>query len=136
MKVEEAANHQVSRRLPLHNREEPIMFISPTSPVPGFRVNPKPDVPGFRVEAGEPARNGFADAGGAGSADGGVTPSYVPGPGGDGSGHGWDKCTLIPGTEQFGFCLYRCPDGTVRRSHGISIFGCQPSIYRNDGLGL
>jgi hypothetical protein len=110
--------------------------VSPASAVPGFRVNPLWDEPGFRVQESDPARYGFADSGGARSTDGGVTPSYAPVPGGDGSGHGWDKCILMPGTEQFGFCLYRCPDGTVRRSHGMSIFGCQPSIYRNGGLGL
>jgi hypothetical protein len=56
--------------------------------LPGFRVNPLWDKPGFRVQTSDPARYGFADAGGAGSADGSVAPSYVPGPGGDGSG--WD----------------------------------------------
>ena len=87
--------------------------VSPTLFVPGFRVDPKLGEPGFRVETGEPARYGFADAGGAGAADGGVVPTYAPGPGGDGSG--WDKCTLMPGIDQFGFCLYLCPDGAVRR---------------------
>jgi hypothetical protein len=62
--------------------------VSPTSALPGFRVNPLWDKPGFRVQTSDPARYGFADAGGAGSADGSVAPSYVPGPGGDGSG--WD----------------------------------------------
>ena len=110
--------------------------VSSMSPVPGFRVNPMPDVPGFRVEAGEPACYGFADAGGAGSADGGVTPSYVPGPGGDGSGHGWDRCTLMPGIDQFGFCLYLCPDGAVRRLDKSPLGGCQAWIFRNGGRGL
>ena len=109
--------------------------VSPMSPVPGFRVSPMPDVPGFRVEADEPARYGLADAGGAGSADGSVTPSYVPGPGGDGSG--WDKCTLMPGIDQFGFCLYLCPDGAVRRLDKSRLgTGCQPFVYRNGGMGL
>jgi len=111
--------------------------VSPASAVPGFRVNPMPDEPGFRVQASEPARYGFADADSARSADGGVTPSYVPGPGGDGSGSGSDRCTLMPGIEQFGFCFYVCPDGTVRRSHDKWRFGgCRPWILRNDGLGL
>ena len=42
-----------------------MMFnVSPTSFVPGFRVDPKLDDPGFRVETGEPARYGFIDADG------------------------------------------------------------------------
>jgi hypothetical protein len=88
--------------------------VRPDTHVPGFNVRPETDVPGFRV----------------------TPPALVPGPGGDGSGSGWDRCTLIPGTYQFGFCLYRCPDGTVRRLHGIGKLGCPPSIFRNDGLGL
>ena len=73
--------------------------VKPASTVQGFRVNPMLDEPGFRVEAGEPARYGFVDVDGARLAGGGLTPSYAPGPGG--SGNGWDKCTLMPGIEQF-----------------------------------
>ena len=105
--------------------------VSPASVLPGFRVNPMAEEPGFRVE---PARYGFADADGARSAGGGVTPTYVPGPGGGGSG--WDKCTLMPGIEQFGFCLYLCPDGAVRRIPNRGALGCQSFIFRNGGLGL
>jgi hypothetical protein len=111
-----------------------MLNVSPTSAVPGFRVNPLWDEPGFRVQTSDPARYGFVYADGAGSADGGVTPSYVPGPGGDGSG--WDKCTLMPGIEQFGFCLYLCPDGAVRRIPNRGKLGCQSFIFRNGGLGL
>jgi hypothetical protein len=105
--------------------KEPMMFnVSPTSAVPGFRViDPLQDVPGFRVQTSDPAGYGFVDAGGARSLDGGVTPRLVPGPGGDGSGHGWDKCTLVSGSEQFGFCLYACPDGTVRRTEKWALGG-------------
>jgi len=112
-----------------------MMFnVSPTSFVPGFRVDPKLDEPGFRVETGEPARYGFIDADGARSFGGGMTPTYAPGPGG--SGNGWDKCTLMPGIEQFGFCLYLCPDGAVRRIPNRGSLGCQSFILRNGGLGL
>jgi hypothetical protein len=65
--------------------------VKPASTVPGFRVNPMLDEPGFRVE---PERYGFAGADGARSANGGVTPTYVPGPGGGGGGDPLDKCTL------------------------------------------
>jgi hypothetical protein len=105
--------------------------VKPASTVPGFRVNPMLDEPGFRVE---PERYGFAGADGARSANGGVTPTYVPGPGGGGGGDPLDKCTLMPGTQQFGFCLYLCPDGTVRRD--FEVFGCRPWIYRKQGYGL
>ena len=108
--------------------------VSPTSFVPGLRVNPLRTEPGFHVEAGQPARFGFADVDGARSANGGVAPIYDPGPGGGGSG--WDKCTLMPGIEQFGFCLYLCPDGAVRRIPNRTGLGCQPFIFRNGGLGL
>ncbi len=108
--------------------------VKPASTVPGFRVNPMLDEPGFRVEAGEPARYGFVDVDGARLAGGGLTPSYAPGPGG--SGNGWDKCTLMPGIEQFGFCLYLCPDGAVRRIPNRGALGCQSFIFRNGGLGL
>lgn len=69
------------------------------------------------------------------SAAGIGTPALVPGPGGDGSGSGWDRCTLMPGFQQFGMCLYRCPDGTMRRLDR-SPLGCQPFIFRNGGLGI
>lgn len=69
------------------------------------------------------------------SADGLMTPNLVPGPGGDGGGRGWDKCTLMAGTQQFGMCLYLCPDGTVRRLDRGPL-GCQPFIFRSGGLGL
>ena len=94
--------------------------------VPGFDV----PVPGFRVGSQ------VGDASDWRTVDPDVTPTYVPGPKGDGSGHGYDRCTLMPGIEQFGMCLYLCPDGTVRRTHDISIFGCRPWILRNEGLGL
>jgi|HubBroStandDraft_6_1064221.scaffolds.fasta_scaffold525763_3 hypothetical protein len=110
--------------------------VSPKSALPGFRVNPLSDAPGFRVQTSDPASYGFVDADGARSADGGVTPSYVPGPGGDGSGHGWDRCTLMPGIDQFGFCLYLCPDGAVRRLDKSPLGGCQAWIFRNGGRGL
>src|SRR5262249_6188341 len=82
-----------------------------------------------------PARSGFPGSNHAGSADSVPTPTLVPGPGGDGSGSGWDRCTLMPGFQQFGMCLYRCPDGTVRRLDR-SPLGCQPFIFRNGGLGV
>ena len=107
--------------------------VSPTSAVPGFRViDPLQDVPGFRVQTSDPAGYGFVDADGARSPDGGVTPTYVPEPGGGGSE--WDKCTLMPGTQQFRFCLYLCPDGAIRRDY--EVLGCRPWIYRKQGFGL
>ena len=99
-------------------------------------IDPLQDVPGFRVQTSDPAGYGFVDADAARSLDGGVTPSLVPGPGGDGSGHGWDKCTLVRGSEQFGFCLYACPAGTVRRTEKWALGGCRPWILRNDGSGI
>jgi hypothetical protein len=82
-----------------------------------------------------PARYEFPDGSDAGSARGVATPILDPGPGGGGSGS--DRCTLMPGVQQFGMCLYMCPDGTVRRSHDRpSSLGCRPWILRNDGLGL
>ena len=102
-----------------------------------FNVSSKTVVPGFHVqEPGFRVGPYVGDASDWRAVDPGVTPTYVPGREETGSGHGWDRCTLMPGVEQFGMCLYVCPDGTVRRSHGISVFGCQPYIYRNDGLGL
>lgn len=82
-----------------------------------------------------PVRSTFPGSGDARSADGIVTPTLVPAPGGGGSGS--DKCTLMPGIRQFGMCLYVCPDGTVRRSHDSpGPLGCRPWILRNDGLGI
>jgi hypothetical protein len=100
--------------------------VSARTVMPGFQVQE----PGFRVgsDVGE-----LSDWRGV---DAGVTPAYVPRPGGDGSGSGYDRCILIPGYEQFGMCLYLCPDGTVRRSHDIGVFGGQPWILRSHGLGL
>ncbi len=100
--------------------------VSTTRDLPGFRLDSLQIQPGFRVEVGGPPSYGFADAEGASSADGGVTPAYIPGPAGDGSGRGYDKCTLMPGISQFGFCLYLCPDGAVRRFEEIGPFGCRP----------
>lgn len=79
----------------------------------------------------------FPDGNDARTAGGVGTPALVPGPGGDGSGSGSDRCMLMPRIDQFGFCLYLCPDGTVRRSHDRwRLAGCRPWILRNDGLGL
>ena len=133
--------------------------------VPGFRVGSFEEGPGFRVgrDTGDRQEGNFvggitlgnfeprADGGwldfltgqygsrsvsGEGTAQSDGASNLVHGPGDGGGGHGWDKCPLIPGTEQFGMCLYSCPDGSVRRSHGKSSLGCQPFIFRNDGLGL
>lgn len=138
--------------------------LRPDSHTPGFRVRPLEDVPGFRTgNNGEvspeflrdrptsPAAalhpsvayaaflngigRGFPSVDDARSASGLMTPTLVPGPGGDGSGHGTDKCTLMSGFQQFGMCLYLCPDGTVRRLDRGPL-GCQSFIFRNGGLGL
>jgi hypothetical protein len=137
------------------NTHVPGVRVSPTEDVPGFRVNtngdPREAVSGtghalfadyargaktapLDFLSANPAHYDFID-GDAGSAVGVGAPSLVPGPGGDGSGSGWDKCTLMPGFQQFGMCLYRCPDGTIRRLDR-SPLGCQPFIFRNGGLGI
>ena len=113
--------------------------VRPNGYVPGFRVNtngePREAVSGTgHAPSASPAHYGFID-GDAGSAVGVGAPSLVPGPGGDGSGRGTDKCTLMPGSQQFGMCLYLCPDGTVRRLDRGPL-GCQSFIFRNGGLGL
>jgi hypothetical protein len=102
--------------------------VRPDTYVPGFRVRP-PEVPGFRVGSNEETRHEFLA-----SADDGVMPAFVIGPKGGGSGGGDYKCALMPGTQQFGFCLYRCPDGTVRRTY--EVFGCKPWIFPDQGIGL
>jgi len=133
----------------------PGFRVRPPEDAPGFRVNTSgepreaPLVNGRAILAdyarrataatldflsANPAHYGFID-GDAGSVGGVGTPSLVPGPGGDGSGGGTDKCTLMPGFQQFGMCLYRCPDGTVRRLDRGPL-GCQSFIFRNGGLGL
>jgi hypothetical protein len=139
--------------------------VRPDADVPGFRFRLPDSMPGFRVGGGEVRRevsdygraslynNPYADAApfsllnaidflhsgspaddGARSAEGTTAPALVPAPGGGGSG--WDKGTLMPGFGQFRMCLYSCPDGTIRRLHGIGGIGCPPYIFRNDGLGL
>jgi len=137
------------------NTHVPGFRVSPTEDVPGFRVNtngePREAVSGtghapfadyargaktapLDFLSANPVHYGFID-GDAGSAVGVGAPSLVPGPGGDGSGRGTDKCTLMPGPQQFGMCLYLCPDGTVRRLDRGPL-GCQSFIFRNGGLGL
>jgi hypothetical protein len=124
--------------------------------VPGFRVGFADDPPGFDidenglprqryggprqtrapVDSDSPRAAGYdlADSSSMRFGIDGTVPAYVPGPGGDGSGDKYDKCTLLPGTQQFGFCLYRCPDGTIRRDY--EVLGCRPWIYRFQGFGL
>ncbi len=138
--------------------------VRPDAGVPGFRFMPPDNTPGFRVGSSGEVRpetsgygrtflnnNPYGDAASAAllnaidflhsgfpdeakSADGTIAPTLVPAPGSGGSG--WDKCTLMPGFGQFRMCLYSCPDGTIRRLHGIGGIGCPPYIFRNDGLGL
>lgn len=78
-------------------------------------------------------RYGLPSAGNASLPHG--TPALVPAPGGGSGGLG--KCTLMPGIQQFGMCIYSCPDGSVRRSHDSpGRLGCRPWILPHEGLGL
>jgi hypothetical protein len=62
-----------------------------------------------------------------------VQPSDM---GGGGRGGGFQRCRLMPSVEQFGFCLYLCPNGDVRRlTRGSGAVGCQSWIPSVGGLG-
>jgi hypothetical protein len=121
--------------------------VDPSASVPGFRVGMIDDVPGISIdEGGLPRRDNGGQAvrpiltardpgrptSFAFLSDASIAPDYVPG--GEGGGDKWEKSTLMPGTQQFGFCFYLCPDGTVRREH--EVFECRPWIYRFQGYGL
>jgi hypothetical protein len=56
----------------------------------------------------------------------------------DGSGNGnLEKCPLMPNIQQFGFCLYVCPSGGVRRLDKSPLgAGCQPFVFPSGGIGL
>ena len=56
---------------------------------------------------------------------------------GGGGGGGTERCHLMPDIQNFGFCLYLCPNGTVKRLDKSRLgTGCQPWIHSHDGLGL
>jgi hypothetical protein len=140
--------------------------VRPDIDVPGFRFRAPDSTPGFRVNSGSEARPvpsgggrallysnpnaeaapfspldatdrlryGFSEEDEGKPAEAPIAPALVPAPGSGGSGY--DKCTLMPGIGQFRMCLYSCPDGTIRRLHGIGRINCPSFIFRNDGLGL
>jgi hypothetical protein len=61
--------------------------------------------------------------------------AYVKGRGGGSGDLEW--CRLMPNIQQFGFCLYLCPDGSVKRLDKSNLgTGCQPSILPHQGIGL
>jgi RHS repeat-associated protein len=72
-----------------------------------------------------------------------LTPQRTPAgpqlcfvPGGGGGGSGYSICPLMPGIQQFNFCLYRCPNGAIRRLD-IGPLGCQPFVIGpGGGIGL
>ena len=63
----------------------------------------------------------------------GERQGYLDAPGGGGS-DGW--CSLIPNIEQFGFCLYLCPNGQIKRQGKRLVFRCTPRIPPSGGIDL
>jgi hypothetical protein len=109
--------------------------------LPGFRVgasgNPRDDRGAFPPDPLAPFKQGWLG-------DSGIQPrfdeariqqAYVTG--GEGGSGGLEWCRLMPNIQQFGFCLYLCPDGGVKRLDRSNLgAGCQPSILPHQGIGL
>jgi hypothetical protein len=97
-------------------------------------------LPGFRVsDSGDqlaPVRQGWLDGRSAQPwFDEELQQAYVSG--GKGGSGDLEWCRLMPNIQQFGFCLYLCPDGSVKRLDKSNLgTGCQPSILPHQGIGL
>jgi hypothetical protein len=47
---------------------------------------------------------------------------------------GGDRCTLMPGIQRYGMCLYLCPGGGVLRAPKPGRFACPSFRFRGEGL--
>ena len=108
--------------------------------LPGSRVSEPddPDAKGtFTLDQLAPFRQGWLDGHGAQPwfDEAELQQAYVSG--GKGGSGDLEWCRFMPNIQQFGFCLYLCPDGSVKRLDKSNLgTGCQPSILRHQGIGL
>jgi hypothetical protein len=61
-----------------------------------------------------------------------VQKSDFSGPGNNAN----EMCSLMPGSDAFRFCLYFCPSGDVRRSHGFGSLGRPRRLMKHNLLGV
>jgi hypothetical protein len=118
-----------------------IFNFVPDTGLAGFRVSasgdPRDAMGALPLDQLVPFRQGWLGNPGTQTpfAEAKIQQAYVKG--GRGGSGGLEWCRLMPNIQQFGFCLYLCPDGSVRRLDKSNLgTGCQSQILPHQGIGL